>query len=50
VRKWCLSAKSSFKVARKFTLSPFYTYLQLDLHEYRGEPKRFLILKRETER
>jgi len=33
-------------VARKFTLSPFYTYLRLDLHEYRGGPKRFPVLKR----
>ena len=33
-------------VARKFTLSPFYTYLQLDLHEYRDGPRRFPVLKR----
>jgi len=29
-----------------YTLSPFYTYLQLDLHEYRGGPKRFLLKRR----
>jgi hypothetical protein len=33
-------------VARKFTLSPFSTYLQLDLHEYRDGPRRFPVLKR----